>query len=146
MRHADLPTALTFDDVLLVPQRSDVASRRDVDTTGLLTPNIALAVPIVAANMDTVTEWRMAIAMAQAGGIGIIHRVLTIEEHVEQVRKVKRAESHVIDNPYTIGPDASIQQLVRELAARGVNGLPVVDGDDRLLGLITRRDFVASGL
>jgi IMP dehydrogenase len=146
MRHADLPMALTFDDVLLVPQRSDIMSRRDVDTTGRLTPTISLAVPIVAANMDTVTEWRMAIAMAQAGGLGIIHRFLTIEEHAEQVRKVKRAESHVIERPYTIGPDASIQELVRELAVRGVNGMPVVDGEERLLGLITRRDFVASNL
>jgi len=146
MRHADLPTALTFDDVLLVPQRSDIASRSDVDTTGRLTPNISLAVPIVSANMDTVTEWRMAIAMAQAGGLGIIHRFLTIEQQAEQVRKVKRAESHVIDAPYTIGPDAPIRQMLDELAARGVNGLPVVDADQQLLGLITRRDLVASGL
>lgn len=146
MRHVDLPTALTFDDVLLVPQRSDIASRSDVDTTGRLTPAISLAVPIVAANMDTVTEWRMAISMAQAGGIGIIHRFLTIEEQAEQVRKVKRAESHVIDTPWTIGPDAPISQMLEELAERGVNGLPVVDEDDRLLGLITRRDLVASGL
>ena len=102
MRHDDMPTALTFDDVLLVPQRSERRSRSDVDTTGRITPNIALAVPIVSANMDTVTEWRMAIAMAQAGGIGIIHRFLTIEEQAEQVRKVKRAESHVIEHPYTI--------------------------------------------
>ncbi|MCW2927744.1 MAG: inosine monophosphate dehydrogenase [Thermoleophilia bacterium] len=146
MRHADLPTALTFDDVLLVPQRSDVASRSDVDTTGRLTPTISLAVPIVSANMDTVTEYRMAIAMAQAGGIGIIHRFLTIEEQAEHVRRVKRAESHVIEHPYTIGPDAPVEQVYGELAARGVNGLPVVDEADRLLGLITRRDLVASGL
>jgi len=138
--------ALTFDDVLLVPQRSSVASRSDVDTTGHITPTIALAVPIVSANMDTVTEWRMAIAMAQAGGIGIIHRFLTIEEQAEQVRKVKRAESHVIEHPYTIGPDASIQQLLGQLGEHGVNGLPVIADDGRLLGLVTRRDVVASGL
>ncbi|MCW2960885.1 MAG: inosine monophosphate dehydrogenase [Thermoleophilia bacterium] len=146
MRHADLPLALTFDDVLLVPQRSDIASRRDVDTTGRITPNISLAVPIVAANMDTVTEVRMAIAMAQAGGIGIIHRFLTIEEQAEQVRKVKRAESHVIEHPWTIGPDASVLDMLRELDSHGVNGLPVVDTDGTLLGLVTRRDLVASGL
>ncbi len=144
MRHADLPTALTFDDVLLVPQRSDVASRSDVDTTGRLTPNISLAVPIVAANMDTVTEWRMAIAMAQAGGIGVIHRFLTIEQQAEQVRKVKRAESHVIENPYTTHPDTRIDVVLQELSERGVNGLPVVDDEGALLGLITRRDLVAS--
>jgi IMP dehydrogenase len=146
MRHADLPTALTFDDVLLVPQRSDIQSRRDVDTTGRLTPTIQLAVPIVAANMDTVTEWRMAIAMAQAGGIGIIHRFLSIEDHAAQIAKVKRAESHVIERPWTIGPDEPIQRMLGELSKRGVNGLPVVDEAGTLLGLITRRDLVASGL
>ena len=146
MRHADLPTALTFDDVLLVPQHSTVASRSDVDTTGRITPSIRLAVPIVSANMDTVTEWRMAIAMAQAGGIGIIHRFLTIEEQAEQVRKVKRAESHVIDHPYTIGADEPISNMLKELDSRGINGLPVVAEDGVLLGLVTRRDLVASGL
>ncbi|MCW2925581.1 MAG: guaB [Thermoleophilia bacterium] len=147
MAHPEMPTALTFDDVLLVPQRSSVASRADVDTAGRLTPNISLAVPIVSANMDTVTEWRMAIAMAQAGGIGFIHRFLSIEEQADQVRKVKRAESHVIEHPYTIGPDAPVQRMVAELSARGVNGLPVVDdAGGVLLGLITRRDLVASGL
>ncbi|MCB0880583.1 MAG: IMP dehydrogenase, partial [Thermoleophilia bacterium] len=146
MRHADLPTALTFDDVLLVPQRSDVRSRSEVDTTGRLTPLISLAVPIVAANMDTVTEWQMAISMAQAGGIGIIHRFLTIEEQAAQVGKVKRAESHVIEHPWTIGPDESIRNMLAQLEERGVNGLPVVAPDDVLLGLITRRDVVASGL
>lgn len=146
MRHLDMPIALTYDDVLLVPQRSSVASRSDVDIAGQLTPGIRLEVPIVSANMDTVTEWRMAIAMAQAGGIGIIHRFLSVEDQAEHVRKVKRAESHVIEHPWTIAPDASIQQLLDELSAHGVNGLPVVDADDRLLGLITRRDLVASGL
>ena len=146
MRHADMPTALTYDDVLLVPQRSDIASRSDVDTSGRLTPSISLAVPIVSANMDTVTEWRMAIAMAQAGGIGIIHRFLTIEEQADQVRKVKRAESHVIEHPYTIGPDDAVTRALDVLAEHGVNGLPVVDpASDRLVGLITRRDLVASG-
>ncbi|MCW2950329.1 MAG: inosine monophosphate dehydrogenase [Thermoleophilia bacterium] len=144
-RHADMPLALTFDDVLLVPQHSDVASRSDVDTTGRITPLIRLAAPIVSANMDTVTEWRMAIAMAQAGGIGIIHRFLSIAEQAEQVRKVKRAESHVIDHPYTIGAEEPVMAMVGELDSRGVNGLPVVDDDGVLLGLITRRDLVASG-
>ncbi|MBC7461057.1 MAG: IMP dehydrogenase [Thermoleophilia bacterium] len=145
MRHADLALALTFDDVLLVPQHSDVASRSDVDTTGRITPLISLAVPIVSANMDTVTEWRMAISMAQAGGIGIIHRFLTIEEQAEQVRKVKRAESHVIEHPYTIGADEPITAILRELESRGVNGLPVVGADGTLVGLVTRRDLVATG-
>lgn len=145
MRHADMPTALTYDDVLLVPQRSDVASRSECDTTGRITPNISLAMPIVSANMDTVTEWRMAIAMAQAGGIGIIHRFLTIEEQAEQIRRVKRAENHVIERPYTIGAHHSVEQLLREMDDRGVNGMPVVDADQTLLGLVTRRDVVATG-
>lgn len=140
-----MPTALTYDDVLLVPQRSDIASRSDVDTTGRITPTIELAMPIVSANMDTVTEWRMAIAMAQAGGIGIIHRFLTIEEQADQVRRVKRAESHVIERPYTIGAHHSIEKMLREMDAHGVNGMPVVDADGTLLGLVTRRDVVASG-
>jgi IMP dehydrogenase len=96
--------------------------------------------------MDTVTEWRMAISMAQAGGIGIIHRFLTIQEQAAQVGKVKRAESHVIEHPYVIGPDEPIERMLDELAERGVNGLPVVDAVSMLLGVITRRDLVASGL
>lgn len=144
MRHDDLPMALTYDDVLLVPQRSGVSSRTDVDTAGRITPTIRIAVPIVSANMDTVTEWRMAIAMARAGGLGIIHRFLTVEEQADQVRRVKRSESFVIDSPYTTGVQARIDDVVDELARRGVNGLPVVDDDGRLLGLVTRRDLVAA--
>ncbi|MEO6867356.1 MAG: IMP dehydrogenase [Gaiellales bacterium] len=146
MALTEIPTALTFDDVLLVPQRSSIASRSDVDTSGRLTPTISLAVPIVSANMDTVTEWRMAISMAQAGGLGVIHRFLTIEEQADQVQRVKRAESHVIDKPYTIDPEASVELLMRALTERGVNGLPVIGQDDKLVGLVTRRDLVASGL
>ena len=93
---------LTFDDVLLMPRRSPFSSRQDVHTTTWLTPKIKLNIPIVSANMDTVTEARMAIAMAQAGGIGIIHRFMTIKQQVWQVEKVKRAEAFVVEDPYTI--------------------------------------------
>lgn len=142
----EFPLALTYDDVLLVPQRSSIGSRSDVDTTGRITPGISLQMPVVSANMDTVTEWRMAMAMARAGGIGIIHRFLSIEEQARQVAKVKRSAHHVIDEPYTIAPDASARAVVHEFAVHGINGLPVVDAAGLLLGLVTRRDLVASGL
>src|SRR5947209_1784454 len=99
---------LTYDDVLLVPRYSDVRSRRDVDTSARLTRRITLRVPIVSANMDTVTEAEMAIAMARHGGIGILHRFNTIEQQTNQVRQVKRSESFVIENPYTIGPENTV--------------------------------------
>lgn len=145
MRHDDMEMALTYDDVLLVPQRSSLSSRSDVDTTGQITPAITLALPIVSANMDTVTEWRMAIAVARAGGIGIIHRFLTIDDQAAQVRRVKRSESFVIESPYTTSPDAHIERVHRQFAELGVNGLPVVDDSGALLGLVTRRDLVAVG-
>ena len=145
MRHDDMPMALTYDDVLLVPQRSSISSRSDVDTSGLITPSIALAMPIVSANMDTVTEWRMAIAMAQAGGLGVIHRFLTIEHQAAQVQRVKRSESFVIDSPYTTSPDTTIGDVANTFRERGVNGLPVVDDSGALLDLVTRRDLVAAG-
>ncbi len=144
MRHEHMPLALTYDDVLLVPQRSGISSRSDVDVTGRLTPTISLARPVVAANMDSVTEWRMAVAMARAGGIGIIHRFLTIEEQAEQVRRVKRSESFVIDTPWTTGPDVAVEQVADVFHARGVNGLPVVDDERRLIGLVTRRDLLVA--
>jgi IMP dehydrogenase len=144
MRHDDMPMALTYDDVLLVPQRSSVNSRKDVDTSGNITPTIALKLPIVSANMDTVTEWRMAIAVARAGGIGIIHRFLSIEEQAAQVRRVKRSESFVIESPYTIGVDATVDDVYDEMAELGVHGLPVVDDSGVLVGLVTRRDLVAA--
>ncbi|HEB65117.1 MAG TPA: IMP dehydrogenase, partial [Chloroflexi bacterium] len=93
---------LTFDDVLLVPKRSSIRSRAAVDTSAELVPGIRLALPILSANMDTVTEAEMAIAMAQAGGIGILHRFMSIEAQAEQVRQVKRSESFVVENPVTV--------------------------------------------
>ncbi len=96
---------LTFDDVLLVPRRSAIRSRSAVDPSTWLVPGIRLAIPIISANMDTVTEAAMAIAMAQAGGIGILHRFMSVERQAEMVRKVKRAESFVVEHPITIQPD-----------------------------------------
>jgi IMP dehydrogenase len=140
--HREIPTALAYDDVLLVPQRSGVRSRRDTDVSTRLTRRLRLAVPIVSANMDTVTEARMAIAMARAGGIGVIHRFLSVEQQVAEVARVKRAEALVIEDPHTIGPDATLGDARALLAERGVSGLVVVDSDRRVVGILTRRDIL----
>ena len=101
---------LTFDDVLLIPRRSSISSRQDVNTSTRLTENIHIKIPVMSANMDTVTEARMAIAMARAGGIGILHRFMSIEAQVREVKTVKRAQGFIIEHPYNIGPDATIEQ------------------------------------
>ncbi|WP_322506750.1 IMP dehydrogenase [Anaerolinea sp.] len=134
--------ALTFDDVLLVPRRSDVRSRKQVDTSSYLTKQIRLKIPIVSANMDTVTETRMAIAMARQGGIGILHRFMTIPQQVEMVERVKRAESMIVDNPITIATSATVQQARELMAEREVGGLVVVSNEGKLLGMVTTRDVL----
>ncbi len=137
----EIRLGLTYDDVLLEPKRSSVRSRRQVDTSTFLTRHIRLAIPIVSANMDTVTESQMAIAMARMGGIGIIHRFMPIARQVAEVERVKRSEGWVVDEPYTLAPDQTIAEA-RLLAERyQVGGFPVVDADRRLLGIITRRDL-----
>ncbi|WP_043536276.1 IMP dehydrogenase [Actinomyces polynesiensis] len=133
-------TGLTYDDVLLLPELTDVVPS-DVDTTARLTKGISLHVPLVSAAMDTVTEARMAIAMARQGGIGILHRNLSIEDQAQQVRQVKRSESGMVEDPVTVGPDATIEQLDELCGHYRVSGLPVVDDDDVLLGIITNRDL-----
>lgn len=138
--HLEPPLALSYDDVLLVPQRSPIASRGDVDTTARFTRRISLAAPVVSANMDTVTGAQMAVAMARAGGIGVIHRFLTIEEQVAEVARVKRAEALVIEDPFTIPPHITLEAALREMRERGANGLVVVDGQRRPVGILTRRD------
>ena len=132
---------LTFDDVLLVPRRSPVASRRDVDTATRLTPTITLNVPILSANMDTVTEARMAIAMARAGGLGVIHRFMPIAEQARQVGLVKRAEGFIVEDPYQIDQNATVAQAGRLMEEYGVGGLVVTNGRHKLVGLITQRDI-----
>ena len=133
---------LTYDDVLLVPRYSDVRSRRDVDTSTRLTNRIRLDVPIVSANMDTVTEAEMAIALARRGGIGIIHRFNTIEQQVKQVQSVKRSESFVIEHPYTVGPESTVGHARDLLEDHHITGLPVVDIHDKLVGLLSSRDIL----
>lgn len=137
----DIPVALSYDDVLLVPQRSAITSRRQVDTRTLLTRNIELNLPVVSANMDTVTEATMATAMARQGGIGIIHRFLSVEQQAAEVRRVKRAESFVISQPYTISPDSTVDQARNDMERRDVGGFVVVDEQGKLLGLISARDI-----
>ena len=133
---------LTFDDVLLVPKRSPIASRRDVSTATRLTDQISLAAPIISANMDTVTEAEMAIAMARAGGLGILHRFMSVEQQVREVKRVKRAEGFIVEAPYEVTKDASLAEAAQIMDQRGVGGLVVMDGGTTLLGLITRRDVM----
>lgn len=133
--------ALTFDDVLLVPKRSSIRSRSDVSTATRLSRNLKMHIPIVSANMDTVTESEMAVAMARAGGIGIIHRFMTAERQAEEVLRVKRAESHVVEPPYTLPPDASVNDARAIMDDRGIGGLVIVDSENRPLGILTRRDL-----
>lgn len=129
-----------YDDLLLLPGETEVIPS-EVDTTTRFTRNIELGTPLLSAAMDTVTESRMAIAMARQGGIGILHRNLPIEEQAEQVDYVKRSESGMIYNPLTISPEATIGELDRLCGQYRISGLPVVDSDNRLIGIITNRDL-----
>jgi len=131
---------LTYDDVLLLPGETDVIPS-EVDTTSRLTREISLKVPLVSSAMDTVTESRMAIAMARQGGIGVLHRNLSIDAQAYQVDLVKRTQTGMISNPVTIGADATLEELDQKCGQYRVSGLPVVDADDRLLGIITNRDL-----
>ncbi len=135
---------LTFDDVLLIPKRSPIESRSAVDTSAELVPGIRLALPILSANMDTVTEAAMAIAMAQAGGIGILHRFMSIEEQAAQVRRVKRSESFIVENPVTVTPEIPLREARRRMQESGVGGVVVVDESGKLLGMLTSRDVLLS--
>ena len=134
------PEALTFDDVLLVPASSSVLPA-DADTTTRLTRTIEMGIPLLSAAMDTVTENRLAIAMAQAGGIGVIHKNLTAEEQAAEVRKVKKFESGMIVDPLTIAPEATLADALAIKVAHGISGIPVVEeGSGKLVGILTNRD------
>src|SRR5919204_747838 len=131
---------LTFDDVLLVPAESHVLPN-DVSTTTQLTRGIRLEIPIVSAAMDTVTEARLAIALAREGGIGIIHRNLSIEAQVAEVDKVKRSESGMIVEPVTLPPGALISDALELMARYHISGVPITDEDGILVGILTNRDL-----
>ena len=135
------PLALTFDDVLLLPEETDVVPS-EVDTTARLTREISVRVPLLSAAMDTVTEARMAIAMAREGGIGVLHRNLSIDEQAHQVDLVKRSEAGMVSDPVTVSPDATLADLDALCGQYRVSGLPVVTEDRTLLGIITNRDVL----
>jgi IMP dehydrogenase len=138
------PPALTFDDVLLLPAHS-VLMPSEADTTARLTRTLSLRVPLVSSAMDTVTEARMAVAMARQGGVGVLHRNMSVEEQAQQVDVVKRSEAGMITNPVTCGPDATVAQVEELCAQYRISGVPVTDADGVLLGIVTNRDirFVA---
>ncbi|HEX2170097.1 MAG TPA: IMP dehydrogenase [Nitrososphaera sp.] len=136
----DIVQGLTFDDVLLVPKRSPIVSRSQTNLRTNLSRNITLNIPIISANMDTVTESGMAIALAREGGIGIIHRFMTIEDQVDEILKVKRSESVMIEQPYTIKPDLTVAEAKKAMTEFSVSGLLVEEGG-KLFGIITRRDI-----
>ena len=138
--NSEIFEGLTFDDVLLVPAHSDVRPR-DVDVSTWFTRDIRLRTPIVSSAMDTVTESELAIAMARSGGIGVIHKNMTIEKQCAQVRRVKRAENGMIYDPVTISPDATVGQALGMMAKHHVGGIPVVDEANHLIGIVTNRDL-----
>jgi IMP dehydrogenase len=131
---------LTFDDVLLVPRFSDISSRKDADTATRFSRGIKLAIPIVSANMDTVTESDMAIAMAREGGIGVIHRFLSVVDQVSEVAKVKRSEGVLIEDPITLGPDRTVREAQDVITKNNIGGIVIVDSGRKVLGLVTTRD------
>ncbi len=135
----DIPLGLTYDDVLLRPAESDIVPSM-ADTRTRLTRDIALNIPVISSAMDTVTEADMAIVMAQLGGIGVLHRNLTIEEQCAAVRAVKRFESGMVVNPITIGPDATLGEAQALMLANRISGIPVVEAGGKLVGILTNRD------
>jgi IMP dehydrogenase len=140
MIETPLPEALTFDDVLLVPDYSEVVPT-DVDVSTRLTRNIRINIPLLSAAMDTVTESRLAIAIAQEGGVGVIHRNLPIPEQAAEVDQVKRSESGMIVNPITIAPDRQIAEALALMSRYRISGVPVTDPHGKLLGILTNRDL-----
>jgi IMP dehydrogenase len=135
--------ALTYDDVLLVPQYSDVETRKKLSTQTRLTRKLLLQIPIVSANMDTVTESDMAIAMARQGGIGIIHRFMSIEDQVRQVTRVKKSESFVVTDPIVLHVTDTIGDVKRIVEETGTGGILIIDSNDRLIGIVTTRDILS---
>ena len=135
-----LGEALTFDDVLLVPSYSNVLPR-EVDISSQLTRELRLNIPIVSAAMDTVTENKLAIAIARQGGIGMIHKNMTIEQQAEQVRSVKRSESGMIIDPVTLTADAKVSDALALMRKYKIGGIPIIDNNNILIGILTNRDL-----
>ena len=135
-------TALTYDDVLLVPQYSEADSRRTLSTRTFLTKKIVLQIPIISANMDVVTESEMAIAIAREGGIGMIHRFMSIDDQARQIQRVKKAESFVVDEPLTMTETHTVGDMKRLVAETGTGGILILDSNKRLTGIVTTRDLL----
>src|ERR1700682_2669489 len=140
MISADITEGLTFDDFLLIPARSDVLPS-ETDTGTQLTRNIRLQIPLCSAAMDTVTEAALAIALAQQGAIGVIHRNMTVKRQAEEVDKVKRSESGMIVDPVTIRPDRPVREALMVMERYKISGVPVVDEGVHLVGIITKADL-----
>src|ERR1700735_2860744 len=134
------PVGLTFDDVLLLPDHSDLMPS-EADTGARITRKYRLRIPIVSSPMDTVTEARMAIAMARQGGVGVLHRNMSVEEQAQQVDMVKRSEAGMITNPVTCRPDATVADVEQLCARYRISGVPVTGPDGALLGIVTNRDI-----
>src|SRR5579871_5677858 len=134
------PVGLTFDDVLLLPAHSAMLPS-EADTSTQITRRYRLRVPLVSASMDTVTEARMAIAMARQGGVGVLHRNLSVEEQAQQVDMVKRSEAGMITNPVTCGPEATLAEIEELCGRYRISGVPVTDPEGILLGIVTNRDI-----
>ncbi|RYD34055.1 MAG: IMP dehydrogenase [Verrucomicrobiaceae bacterium] len=135
----EIPLGLSFDDVLLVPQLTEILPS-EADLRTRLAPGLELNVPVISSAMDTVTEAELAIALAREGGLGVIHRNMPIAQQAAQVRRVKRSENTVIDQPFTVTPDLTLHELQQIMDQRGVAGFPVVDGEGNLAGMVTSRD------
>lgn len=140
MKERTIQIGLTYDDVLLVPSYSEILPR-ETDIKTMLTRDISLNIPLISSAMDTVTEYRMAIAMASAGGIGVIHKNMSIEKQAAQVRRVKREESGMISDPITLAPQDTLQTAMQIMSEHKVGGIPVVDNEHKLVGIITNRDL-----
>jgi IMP dehydrogenase len=140
MSSSIIKEGLTFDDVMLIPQASDVLPA-EVDLSTWLTPQIKLNIPLVSSPMDTVTESRLAIALAREGGIGIIHRNLSIELQADEVDRVKRSESGMIRDPFTLGPEATVGDAEALMGKYHISGIPIVAPDHKLIGIVTNRDI-----
>ena len=138
----DIREGVTFDDVLLVPKYSKITSRSDTDLSTKLSRNISLNIPLISANMDTVTESSMAVTVAREGGIGIVHRFLTIQQQVNEVLKVKRSGSIIIENPYTINSELTIKDAFSIMNEKQVSGLLVTDSNSKIIGILTERDVL----
>ena len=138
--HRSIPDGLTYDDVLLVPGRSDIVPT-SVNTVTNITARLKLSVPLISAAMDTVTEAPMAIALARAGGIGVIHRNLPIDQQAGEIDKVKRSQSGMIVDPVTLPPNATLADANEVMARYRISGVPITDSDGRLVGIVTNRDM-----